>query len=233
MNGLAGSFGFDPWGYHLKGIERAIALSGFLYKKYFRVEAVGLENIPQKGRLLLISNHSGQLPIDGGLIGYSMLTNPHGVRTPKAMIERFFPMVPFVGTALNRLGAVLGDPDNCRVMLENEQAIIVFPEGAKGVAKVFSKRYQLERFGKGFMYLAMANNTPVIPVGVVGCEESIVSLASFESLGRSLGLPAIPLVIPVVWPTKVIIHFGEPIYFDGSDMTDEVISKNVLIVKMK
>lgn len=226
-----GSFGYDPWGFHLNGIKRTFPIAKFFYEKFFRVETYGLENIPAEGRALIISNHSGQLPLDGALIGYSMLTNPHGPRTPKAMIERFLPTVPFVGTALNRMGAVVGDPENCRVMLENEQAIIVFPEGVRGTSKVFSKRYQLQKFGKGFIHLAMKHKTPIIPVGVVGCEESIVSLADFKKIGKKFGLPTFPLVIPVIWPTKVIIHYGEPIYFDSSSANDEEITKNVQIVK--
>jgi 1-acyl-sn-glycerol-3-phosphate acyltransferase len=190
-----------------------------------------LENIPANGRVLIIPNHSGQLPFDGALVGYALITNPHGPRTPKAMMERFFPTVPFIGNALNRMGAVLGDPENCRVMLENEQAIIVFPEGVGGANKVFSKRYQLQSFGKGFVHLAMKHNTPIIPVGIVGCEESIVSLANFKKIGKKIGLPAFPVVIPIIWPTKVIIHFGQPIYLEGEEINDEIITKNVKIVK--
>ncbi|MEZ5004304.1 MAG: lysophospholipid acyltransferase family protein [Chitinophagales bacterium] len=226
-----GSFGYDPWGFHLKGIERSFPIAKFFYEKYFRVESYGLENIPKDGRVLIIPNHSGQLPIDGALIGYAMLTNEHAPRAPKAMMERFFPTVPFVGNALNRMGAVLGDVDNCKVMLENEQAIIVFPEGVKGTSKVFNQRYQLQRFGNGFVHLAMKYNTPIIPVGVVGCEESIVSLTDFKSIAKSIGMPTLPLVIPIVWPTKVIIHFGQPIYFDDSNMKNDVVVKNVDIVK--
>lgn len=226
-----GTYGYDPWGTHLKGVNRASKFVQFLYERYFRVEAHGLENLPPNGRLLVIANHSGQLPIDGSLIGYAMMTNPHGERIPKAMVERFLPTVPFVGTALNRIGAVIGDPANCKAMLENEQAIIVFPEGIRGSSKVFSKRYQLQKFGKGFIHLAMKHRTPVVPVGVVGCEESIVSLADLKSIGKRLGIPSFPIVIPVVWPTKVILNFGKPIHFEEETMTDAHVSVNVKRVK--
>lgn len=228
---MIGSFGYDPWGFHLKGIKNSFPIARFFYEKFFRVEAYGLENIPAEGRLLIIPNHSGQLPLDGVLIGYSMITNAHGPRTPKAMIERFFPTIPFVGTALNRIGAVLGDPENCKVMLENEQAIIVFPEGVRGTSKVFSKRYQLQEFGKGFVHLAMKHKTPIIPVGVVGCEESIVSLADFKEIGKKFGMPTFPLVIPMLWPTKVIIHYGKPIYLEDEIANKENVTKNVKRVK--
>jgi 1-acyl-sn-glycerol-3-phosphate acyltransferase len=106
-----------------------------------------------------------------------------------------------------------------------------FPEGVGGANKVFSKRYQLQSFGKGFVHLAMKHNTPIIPVGIVGCEESIVSLANFKKIGKKIGLPAFPIVIPIIWPTKVIIHFGQPIYLEGEEINDEIITKNVKIVK--
>jgi 1-acyl-sn-glycerol-3-phosphate acyltransferase len=215
----------------LRGIQNSFPIAKFFYEQYFRVESYGLENIPPNGRVLIIPNHSGQLPFDGALVGYALITNPHGPRTPKAMMERFFPTVPFIGNALNRMGAVLGDPENCRIMLENEQAIIVFPEGVGGANKVFSKRYQLQKFGKGFVHLAMQYKTPIIPVGIVGCEESIVSLANFKSIGKKIGLPAFPIVIPIIWPTKVIIHFGQPIYLPDEEVNDANITKNVKFVK--
>ncbi len=215
----------------MKGIESAFPIGKFFYENFFRVETHGLENIPEDGRLLVIANHSGQLPFDGALIGYAMLTNSYAPRSPKAMIERFFPTVPFIGNLLNRVGAVIGDAENCRVMLENEQAIIVFPEGVGGSNKVFSKRYQLQKFGKGFMHLAIKHKTPIIPVGVVGCEESIVSLANFKSFGKLLGLPAFPLVIPMLWPTKVIIHFGKPIFVDELEAKNDIIIENVNLLK--
>ncbi len=190
-----------------------------------------MENIPKDGRVLIISNHSGQLPLDGVLIGYALLTNHHAPRAAKAMIEKFLPTVPFIGNFLNRLGAVIGDPENCKRMLENEEAIIVFPEGVRGSSKVFADRYKLQRFGKGFMHLAMRNKTPIIPVGVVGCEESIVSLADLKPIGKVFGVPTFPLVIPMLWPTKVYLHFGKPIYFEGGDLRNETVKENAEIVK--
>ncbi|MBX7227352.1 MAG: acyltransferase family protein [Chitinophagales bacterium] len=208
-----GSSGYDPWGFNIEGVKRMLPISKFLYEKYFRVEAFGLENIPKEGRCLIIANHSGQLPLDGMLIGHALLTNPHGARAPKAMIERFLPSVPFVGNMLNALGAVIGDPVNCERMLNMEEAIIVFPEGVRGAGKIFKHRYQLQRFGNGFMHLAMKHNAPIIPVGVVGCEESIVSVADIKPLAKFLGIPYAPLVFPMVLPTKVYLHFGEPMDF--------------------
>jgi len=226
-----GSFGYDPWGFHIKGIRRTIGVSKFLYEKFFRVEAFGLENIPKEGRVLIIPNHSGQLPMDGMLIAYAMLTNSNGPRAPKAMVERWFPTLPVVGNWLSSLGAVIGDPVNCERMLDAEEAIIVFPEGVRGSGKTFQRRYQLQRFGNGFMHLALRHKTPIIPVGVVGCEESVISFADIKPLARLLGLPYAPLVMPVLLPTKVYLHFGKPLYFDGEESSESVVKQKVEVVK--
>jgi 1-acyl-sn-glycerol-3-phosphate acyltransferase len=227
-----GSFGYDAWGYDESKVRLGVGVMRLLYEKYFRVQAHGLENIPANGRLLVIGNHSGQLPMDGVLVGYAMITNPHGPRAARAMIERFFPTVPFLGNLLNGLGAVIGDPLNCAKMLESEEAIIVFPEGIRGSGKPYRKRYQLQRFGNGFVHLAMAHKTPILPVGIVGCEETMPSLGSIDPLARLLGIPYVPLVpMPFPLPARVVLNFGEPIRFDHAATTETEVTARVEVVK--
>lgn len=226
-----GSSGYDPWGFNIQGVKNGFGFVKLLYEKYFRVETFGLENIPKEGRILIIPNHSGQLPIDGAMVGYSLLTNPHAPRAPKAMVERFFPTIPFVGNWLESIGSVLGDPYNCKMLLEKEEAIIVFPEGVRGSGKLFKDRYKLQRFGNGFMHLAMKHNTPIIPVGIVGFEESIISLANMKRVAKVLGIPYAPVAIPMIFPTKVYIHFGKPIYFENDVHSESDVKKRVDLVK--
>ncbi len=209
-----GTFGFDPWGYNVEGVKSFLGFGKLLHEKYFRVVTHGLENVPAKGRALIIANHSGQLPLDGLLLGYSLLTNPHGPRVSKAMMERFIPTVPFFSSYLAKIGGAVGNPTNCKRMLEAEEAIVVFPEGSRGISKPFSQRYKLQKFGNGFMDLAVHNQAPIIPVGIVGCEESIISFGNPKRLAKFFGLPSAPLLIPAIFPTKVIINIGEPMYFD-------------------
>lgn len=223
--------GYDPWGFNLSGVRNTIGVAKLLYEKYFRVEAFGLENIPKEGRCLVIGNHSGQLPIDGLLVGYALLTNPHAPRAAKAMMERFLPTVPFIGNWLNSVGAVIGDPVNCERMLDMDETIIVFPEGVRGSGKLFKQRYKLQRFGHGFMHLAMKHKAPIIPVGIVGCEESIISFADMKPLAKLLGIPYAPLVIPLVFPTKVYLHFGKPMYFENDVHTEHEVQERVNLVK--
>jgi 1-acyl-sn-glycerol-3-phosphate acyltransferase len=210
-----GSFGYDPWGYNEDRFKLTLGLAKWLYDKYFRVTVHGLEHIPAEGRVLIIGNHSGQLPMDGVLVGVAAATNPHGPRLARAMIERFFPTVPWLGNYLNALGGVIGDPVNCAKMLEMEEAIIVYPEGVRGSGKLYKHRYQLQRFGNGFMHLAMNHKAPIVPVGIVGCEETMPALVNMAPLAKLLGLPYLPLVPSLIpLPARVYLNFGPPMHFD-------------------
>ncbi len=226
-----GSQGYDAWGFNMKNMKNNMRFTRYLYDTFYRVEAFGLENIPKEGRCLIIPNHSGQLPFDGMLIGYAMLTNPHAPRAPKAMVERFLPSVPFIGNWLSSVGAVIGDPVNCERMLDNEEAVVAFPEGVRGSNKLYKNKYQLQRFGNGFMHLAMKHQSPIIPVAVIGMEETIRSYADIKPLAKLLGMPVAPLVIPWVFPSKVYLYFGEPLYFKNDVHKETDIVERVNIVK--
>lgn len=210
-----GSFGYDPWGYNEDTFKYGLGVAKLLYDKYFRVVAHGLDNIPAQGRVLIIGNHSGQLPMDGVLVGVAAATNPHGPRLARAMIERFFPTVPWLGNFLNALGGVIGDPVNCSRMLDMDEAVIVFPEGVRGSGKLYRKRYQLQRFGNGFMHLAMNQRAPIVPVGIVGCEETMPAIANLAPVAKLLGLPYLPIVPSLVpLPARVYLNFGKPMHFE-------------------
>lgn len=226
-----GTLGFDPWGFNLETSKIALAFFASAYERYFRVKTNGVDNVPSQGPVLIIANHSGQLPIDGILIGYAVANREKDPRYPRAMIERFFPTVPFLGNLLNQLGAVLGDPTNCARMLENDEAVIVFPEGIRGSGKLYKDRYQLQRFGSGFVHLAMKHNTPIVPVGVVGCEETIPAIANIKPLAKMLGVPYVPVALPFIFPAKVILNIGKPIYFENEDLTEEQVTRRVEKVK--
>jgi 1-acyl-sn-glycerol-3-phosphate acyltransferase len=211
-----GSFGYDPWGFNIKVIKKFATLGRFLYEDYFKVETHGFENIPKEGRCLVIANHSGQLPFDAILLGYGMVINPVAPRAPKGMYERFIPTLPLFSSWFSQMGGALGDPENCERMLEKDEAIVVFPEGARGISKPWKKRYQLERFGNGFVHMAMRSNAPIIPVGIAGCEEIMINFGNLDGLKEFLNFPQVPLLLPIVFPSKVIINIGKPIYFEGT-----------------
>lgn len=234
LRARANEYGVDPFGLDLDFAKAAIAPPLWLYKHYFRVETKGAEHIPP-GRVLLISNHSGQLPFDGAMIGVATLVEAEPPRIIRAMVEKWVPTLPYASTLFARLGQVVGTPENCRRLLRQEEAILVFPEGARGISKLYKEAYQLQEFGNGFMRLALETRTPIVPVAVVGAEEQAPALADLKGIARLLGLPALPLTltgVPLPLPTKYRIYFGEPLCFTGNaDEEDAEIEKKVRHVK--
>lgn len=235
-----GPYGVDPFGFDPQYVKKVVGPAAWLYRKYFRCDAQGLENVPE-GRSLIIANHSGQLPFDGLMIGMSMFLDSEPPRFTRSMVERFVPATPFVSPLLARCGQILGTPENCRRLLGSGESILVFPEGVRGLNKTWSQRYRLQRFGQGFMRLALETNTPIVPAVVIGAEEQAPTFYNAKSIGRMFGLPAFPItptnplfpgigLLPL--PTRYRIRFGEPMAFEGNaNDEDDVILEKVSHVK--
>ena len=223
--------GWDPWGYNQDLALNCLPLIKWLYEDYFNVEVHDLERVPAQGRLLLISNHAGQLPLDGVMISAALMLREKDPRVARAMVARFFPTVPYVGSLMNACGAVIGDPVNCSTMLENEEAVLVFPEGTRGSGKLYKERYKLQRMGNGFIRLAVMHKTPIIPIGVVGSEETMPSVYNLAGLARMLGIPYFPVGPLLPLPAKISIRFGKPIFFDGDPDDSPLMYQHVELVR--
>lgn len=227
------AFGLDP-----EWAKYALAAVTVLHRHYFRSIVEGTEHVPE-GRVLLIANHSGQIPLDGALVGASLFLDAEPPRIMRAMVEKWSQTLPFVSLLFARVGQVVGVPENARRLLRQEEALLVFPEGARGISKPFSERYRLTDFGLGFMRLAIETGTPIVPVSVIGGEEQYVSLGNFDLLAKVLRAPSLPilpqLLLPfgaLPLPTRYRITFGEPLRFDGDpDDDDAVIEEKVRLVK--
>lgn len=231
--------GYDPWGFHPESAKFYYSLARQI-SRYFRPVIHGIENVP-RSRVLLVPNHSGQLPFDGLVVATACLLEGKPPRLVRPMVERWVPTLPVVNIAFSRSGVVLGDPINCRNLLEAENAILVFPEGVRGSGKTWWQRYQLAPFGRGFVRLALQSRAPIVPVGVVGAEESIISIANAKLLARLVKAPyfPVPALLPLLGPLSYLplparfhVYFGEPIMLEGPfDDEDEVIDEKVERVK--
>ncbi|HSN92300.1 MAG TPA: lysophospholipid acyltransferase family protein [Anaeromyxobacteraceae bacterium] len=212
-------FGVDPYGFDVDFTLAAVAPLLWLYRNYFRVQLHGEENVPGEGRVVLVSNHSGQLPFDAAMIEVGLLMDKDPPRAVRALVEKWVPTLPFVSTFMARCGQIVGTPENCRRLLAADEAILVFPEGVRGLNKPFRERYRLKAFGVGFLRLALESNAPVVPVGVVGAEEQAPQLFDLKPLARLLDFPSFPItptLLPIPLPTRYHIHFGEPMRFSAS-----------------
>jgi 1-acyl-sn-glycerol-3-phosphate acyltransferase len=210
-------------------------VTAFLHRLYFRSEVLGIEHVPAGGALL-VSNHSGQLPWDGAMICTALFLDSDPPRLVRSMIEKWVPTLPFISTFFYRAGQVVGVPANARHLLQRGELVLVFPEGVRGISKPFTRRYQLERFGRGFMRLALETGVPIVPVAVIGAEEQYISFGNLEPVARALNLPVLPVVPQVLLgglplPTKYHIRFGEPMRFHNAITDDDGIEENVFLIK--
>lgn len=222
-------FGYDPYGFHPDYARWMLLPGALLYRHYFRVETRDIERVPS-GRVLLVANHAGQFAYDGAMLTMAMLLEGEPPRLARGMGEYFLFRTPGTAWAGSRMGTVVGTPANCVAMLEGDECVMVFPEGARGANKPFHKRYQLQPFGTGFLRIALETDTPIVPVGIIGPEEQQPGLANLEGLGRLLDLPSFPITVSMPWfgplgalfalPVKYRMYFGEPLRFDG-EATDE------------
>jgi 1-acyl-sn-glycerol-3-phosphate acyltransferase len=228
-------FGFDP----IYDAKYKPVLD-FLYSTYFRVEAGGASSIPSEGRCVLVANHSGTLPLDGLMLKAAVKREHPTPRDLRWLSEDFIYHLPYLGSAMNRLGAVRACQENAERLLANEQLVAVFPEGVKGIGKLFSERYRLQRFGRGgFIKLCLRTSTPIIPVAILGAEETNPLLFKVEHLSKALGVPYLPVTptFPLLGPlgllpapTKWRIQFGEPL--DLSSHGPEAADDEILVGKL-
>ncbi len=229
-------YGYDAFGLHPETAKDELLPAALLYRYYFRTRTFGIAGVPT-GRVLLVANHAGQLPFDGMMLGIAMLLEAEPPRLARGMGEYWIPQLPFVSWAATRMGSMVGTPSNCAALLEADECVMVFPEGVRGMNKTWDQRYTLQRFGLGFLRLALDTGTPIVPVGIVGSEEQQPGLFNLERLGALFGMPAFPVTPTFPWlgplgllplPVKYRIHCGEPMHFEGSSSDeDEVVQAKV------
>ncbi len=227
--------GYDPYGISKKHLAFFFTILEKLYRHYFAVKVEGIDNVPSKGRAMVVGNHSGGIAIDGLMVIASLFFDKEPPRLAQGMVEKFLNRLPWASTWSYRVGQFTGLPEHAVRLLEDERLLMVFPEGARGTAKLYRERYSLVRFGTGFMRLALKTKTPIIPFAFIGGGEAFPTIANLYTLGRILGVPYIPvtkylLPIPLPYPCKIL--YGEPMLFEGNgNEEDEVILKYVEEVK--
>jgi 1-acyl-sn-glycerol-3-phosphate acyltransferase len=214
----------DVWGRSQRMRQRARTLFEPIYRYWFRVAWEGLENIPRAGGALLVANHAGAIPPDAPVI-------MHGIeseigRPVYGLADYWFRTLPVAGTLWSRAGGVPAHPDNAHRLLHDDGALVlVFPEGTKATSKLYKERYQLRRFGRGgFVETAMRAGVPIVPIAVVGAEESMPILARSGRLAKLLRLPYLPITANMLtlgplglvayFPAKFKLRVLEPVTFD-------------------
>jgi 1-acyl-sn-glycerol-3-phosphate acyltransferase len=216
----------DEWGRSERMRDLARRIYDPLYRRWFRAEWEGLEKIPRTGGALLIANHAAAIPSDAPVIMHGIETELE--RAVYGLADHLFKSLPLIGTMWARVGGVAAHPENAyRLLREQQQLVLVFPEGNKGPGKHYRERYQLRRFGRGgFVEMAMRAGVPIVPIAVIGAEESMPILYKSPTIARALNLPYFPvtanhlLLGPVLgtigyFPAKFKLRVLNPVSFDA------------------
>jgi 1-acyl-sn-glycerol-3-phosphate acyltransferase len=218
---ILGEYPIDPLGLDPELATRVVAPLARLLRTYFRVRVKGVAMVPEEGPCLLVANHSGTFPVDAVVIASCLYDKHPRRRIPRVLAADLAFRLPFVGELARKTGSTLACEEDARRLLEMGEAVLVFPEGYKGVGKGYRRRYRLQRFGRaGYIEVAAEMGVPVVPVAVVGAEEAYPMLGEMPLLGRLLGLPYFPVTPSFPWlgplgllpfPSKWVVEFGEPV----------------------
>lgn len=217
-------YGYDHFGISQKHLSTFYSLLDRLYHNYFQVSVHGIDNVPPRGRAMIICNHSGGIAFDAAMISAAVFFEKNPPRLAQGMAEKFMNNVPFTAPWTYRAGHFTGLPENAIRLLNNDRLLMVFPEGARGTAKLYKERNSLVRFGTGFMRLALQTNSPIVPTAFLGGGDIFPTVANLYTLGKLVGAPYIPLVrhiLPIPLPAKCELYFGEPMVFEGDGKEDD------------
>jgi 1-acyl-sn-glycerol-3-phosphate acyltransferase len=208
-------------------------LVDFFYNHWFRCEVEGIENVPATGGALLTSNHSGALPPDAPMIAKAIKEEHPHPRALNVTVEHFFKGYPGFSMLIPKIGCVAAHPANVqRLLYDEQQLVLVFPEGRKGTEKLYKDRYRLRRFGRGgFVEAAMRARVPIVPVCVVGAEEAAPIFAHLTPLAKLTGLTYFPITPTFphfgmlgmlgYLPAKFKIRFLEPFNFEAEGLQED------------
>jgi 1-acyl-sn-glycerol-3-phosphate acyltransferase len=226
----------DEFGLDDVVVSRAAPFLDFMLERWWRADVAGLENLPVEGPCLLVANRSGLLPWDGLMISHAVSRWHPRAERPRFLVADWLVTLPFAQPTLARVGGVRACRENAERLLRSGRWVVAFPEGQKGAAKVFRDRYRLQRFGRGgAVRVALENQVPLVPVGVVGAEEAHPVLFKVTAPARAVGLPFMPVTptFPLMGPFGALplparwgIRFGEPLAFDRltpDDASDELL----------
>ncbi len=188
-------------------------LAHFLYHYWLRVEAEGVENVPRRGGALLVANRAGQLRLDAAMVGKTLREEHASGRALHVGAPPRLADVPGLGMLATKLGMVPEHPANLHRLLDDEdQLVLVFPETRQDRVKPLSSRYRLRSFERvEFVRLAADAGVPIVPVAILGSEEATPLVSGLGLLGRVVPLR---VGIPVPLPARFRLRFLQPVRTD-------------------
>lgn len=211
----------DEFGYSLETFAKSEPFFRFLFEDYFKVKVKGIENIPSEGRAILVGNHSGLLPLDGAMITMAMCFSHASPRRIRYLVTDWFFSLPGIGDWIREVGQVRATLENAEKLLARDEIVGIYPEGIRGVGKIWPERYRVIDFHPGFVQLAISSQTPLIPVATVGGDEIYPNFSNVKQIARMVKMPFWPTTLAFPWlpfplmflplPVRWLINIHKPI----------------------
>lgn len=215
----------DKFDFDLETIGSYEAVFRFFFERYFRVQALGVQNIPSEGSVILAGNHSGTVPIDA-LMTFQAALDHHNPRRVRYLVLPWFKKIAPIWDSLIKLGAVEATFHNALALLEDNEIVGIYPEAERAMTKSWKEKYRLRDFDPGFVKLAIATQTPIVPVVVIGAEETYPNFGNWDAMAKFIGMPLFPITLTFPWlpfplgfapmPARWLIQFGKPIHLNYS-----------------
>jgi 1-acyl-sn-glycerol-3-phosphate acyltransferase len=208
---LTRSESVDDFGFDRDFYDTLKPFIDFLFDRYFRVEAQGIaEHVPEQGPAILVANRGGVICYDA-IMAAEAIRRVHPPRRLRYLLDELLGTAPALAPLLVRLGGVRDVKDNARRLLQNGEIVLFLEGGDRG--KGVGARGELGAFPVEFAKLALATGAPVIPVAILGGEESQPVIGRAPALAKLLKLPDFPLtptgLAPL--PVKMRIRVEPPV----------------------
>ena len=155
--------------------DLANLLMRFLFRLLASIEVIGVENVPPRGRLIVIGNHTSWL--DPLLVG-SFIPRRIVMMSKKENLKNAFGR--FIVLSYGVFSIDRGNVDRSAInrtdeILLAEGALGMFPEGHR------SESGALQRAKAGTALVAVRHNAPLLPVSIVGAQRGLFGqLAHFH-----------------------------------------------------
>jgi 1-acyl-sn-glycerol-3-phosphate acyltransferase len=178
---------------------------------WFRGEVRNLGNIPERGAVLMVGNHSGGNVTPDTFIFTLAFSSYFGIeRRFHQLAHNLVVTLPVSGSLLRPGGTVAASHKNAEAVLESGAALLVYPGGDWEVHRPIWERHKVDFGGrKGFIRLALDQDVPIVPVVSVGGQETSLFLSRGDRLARALGLDrlfrlkVLPVSLAIPWGLNV------------------------------
>lgn len=169
-----------------------VPIASWVVRTIFRVNLDGLENVPE-GPIIIAGNHVSY--VDGLLL--CVLQTKYRHPTHFLIKKEMYDASPFLGWVFNMIGSVpveRGTADrrmiaDCEKLLRAGDSLGIFPEGRRVRDKAEG---ELGEALSGIAFLAIRNNVPVVPAGIVGTSEIMKHLPRLPRVYVRIGKPLYP-----------------------------------------